>query len=220
MPKIKIGVFDSGVGGLSMANAISRNVQDAEVILKSDKAHFPYGNRTSSEIYSFTKPIIQELVGEGCAVIVVACNTVTTNLIEDLRQDFKVPFVGMEPMVKTGAETTKSGIVAVCATPRTLASKRYAWLKETYASDVNILEPDCSDWSGMIENNSIDQAKIAKTIDEVCDLGADVIVLGCTHYHWIETMIREEANSRALVLQPEAPVVTQLKHVLAQLPEN
>jgi glutamate racemase len=120
----KIGVFDSGVGGLSVVEAIKRELPSHEVVFKNDAEHVPYGSRNIDEIYNLCKPIISSLVDEGCAVIVIACNTVTTNLIARLRQDFKVPLVGMEPMVKPAAEKTKSGVIAVCATPRTLASER------------------------------------------------------------------------------------------------
>jgi len=217
MSKIKIGVFDSGLGGLSMANAINNGLPEVETVLKSDTEHFPYGNRTVAEIYQFAKPLIKDLIDNDCRVIVIACNTVTTNLIENLRQDFDTPFVGMEPMVKPAAETTTSRVIAVCATPRTLASKRYKWLKDTFASDIKVLEPDCSDWAEMIETNSINREKIAKTVNDVCSLGADVIVLGCTHYHWIEELVKELANGRAKVLQPEVPVLAQLKSVLSTL---
>jgi glutamate racemase len=126
--------------------------------------------------------------------------------------------IGMEPMVKPAAEQTKSKIIAVCATPKTLTSERYKWLKDTYAQGVQVLEPDCSDWALMIESNSIDREKVAKRIEEVIEQGADQIVLGCTHYHWIEELIKEIAAGRANVIQPEAPVVAQLKRVLARLP--
>lgn len=214
---MKIGVFDSGLGGLSVVKAIEKQLPDVEVIFKNDSAHMPYGTRSVEEIYGFTKPIIQELVDEACQVIVIACNTVTTNLIEKLRQDFSVPLVGMEPMVKPAAEQTSSNIIAVFATARTLTSQRYGWLKETYASGVKILEPDCNDWATMIESDNVDREKVAEAVDQVCGSGADVIVLGCTHYHWIEEIIKELANGRAKVLQPEEPVIKQLSSVLAQL---
>lgn len=217
MQKLKIGIFDSGVGGLSVVKAIQKELPDLELVLRSDKEHFPYGTRSIEDIYHLTKPIIQSLIDEGCQVIIIACNTVTTNLIKRLREEFSVPFVGMEPMVKPAAEATKSGIVAVCATPRTLASARYEWLKEEYAKGVKVLEPDCSDWAYMIESSSIDREKIASRINEVCDQGADQIVLGCTHYHWIEELINEIASGRAEVIQPEKPVIEQLKRVLLTL---
>jgi glutamate racemase len=214
---MKIGVFDSGIGGLSVAEAIQKELPDYEVIFMKDDEHFPYGSRGVDEIYDFTKPIIQTLIDEGCAVLVVACNTVTTNFIDKLRTDFNVPLIGMEPMVKPAAKASKTGVIAVCATPLTLASKRYAQLKEQFAQNVKVLEPDCGDWAAMVEADNVNREKIAKTINDICNSNADQIVLGCTHYHWIESVIKETVNGRAEVIQPEIPVIKQLKKVLEQL---
>ena len=120
-------------------------------------------------------------------------------------------------MIKPAAALTASKIIAVCATPTTLASDRYKWLKNKYAKDIKILEPDCGDWSAMIENNQIDQQKIEARINGVLKDGADVIVLACTHYHWIEEEITALAGDRAKVLQPEQAIIGQLKRVLEQL---
>lgn len=218
MPKIKIGVFDSGVGGLSVVNAIHKQLPQLEIVYKDDKGHIPYGTRSVEEIYGFVKPIFQQFLDEGCKVIVVACNTVTTNLIEQLRKDFPLPLVGMEPMVKPAAAATRTGIIAVCATPRTFESARYKWLKDQYAEGVSVLEPDCSDWANMIETDTLNREKVAKTIDEVCKAGADQIVLGCTHYHWIEQIIKDITKDRAEVIQPEPAVIVRLQRVLEQLP--
>lgn len=214
----KIGVFDSGVGGLSVARAIEQALPNDEIIFKNDTQHVPYGTKTPQTILTYVVPIFKELADNGCQVIVVACNTVSTTLIDELRKQISVPLISMEPMVKPAAEDTKTGVVAICATPTTLASKRYAWLKEQYAKNIIVLEPDCSDWSYMIETNVIDHAKIAKRITEVCKAGADVIVLACTHYHWIEEDIKKlAATYNAHVIQPEQAIVKQLKRVLAQL---
>jgi glutamate racemase len=218
MPTLKIGVFDSGVGGLSVVNAIKKALPELEIVYKEDKEHVPYGTRGISQIHGFIKPIFQQFIDEGCQVIVVACNTVTTNLIVELREEFPAPMVGMEPMVKPAATGSKTGIICVCATPRTLSSKRYAWLKEQYAPNTKVLEPDCSNWAAMIESNSINREKVAKIINDSISAGADQIVLGCTHYHWIEAEVKEIASGRAEVLQPEAPVIEQLKRVLSRLP--
>lgn len=215
---MKIGVFDSGVGGLSVVNAIKKELPDLEIIHKDDAQHVPYGTRPIDEIHNFVKPIFQSLIDEGCQVIVIACNTVTTNLAEQLPREFPVPMVGLEPMVKPAAAASKTKIIAVCATPRTLSSQRYKWLKEKFAKGVKVLEPDCSDWTSMIENNNVDREKIAKIVNQVCDEGADQIVLGCTHYHWIKQLIKDLADGRAQIMQPEVPVIEQLKRVLAQLP--
>ena len=178
---LKVGVFDSGVGGLSVANAIKKSLPGTEVVFKSDFEHVPYGIRPIVEIYNFSKPILISLIDDGCQVIVIACNTLTTNCIKQLRAELGVPLVGMEPMVKPAALASKSGVICVCATPGTLASGRYAWLKSEYAKNVQVIEPDCSDWTNIIETNKLDYQKITDTIEEVCRAGADQIVLGCTH---------------------------------------
>lgn len=215
MSKTKIGVFDSGVGGLSVVKAIKKELPELEIVYKDDAEHVPYGTRTIDEIYGFVKPIFQSFIDEGCQVIVVACNTVTTNLISRLREEFEVPMVGMEPMVKPAAERTKTDVIAVCATPRTLSSERYKSLKDQYAKGVKVLEPDCSDWAYMIEGEQVNKEKITQLVEQICLAGADEIVLGCTHYHWIEALIKELVAGRAEVLQPEVPVIAQLKRVLA-----
>ena len=216
--KAKVGVFDSGVGGLSVVNAIKKELPDLDIIYKDDTEHLPYGTRSIEEIYNFAKPIFESFIAEGCQVIVVACNTVTTNLIERLRAELPIPLVGMEPMVKPAAADSKSRVIAVYATPRTLESPRYRWLKEQYAKKVKVFEPDCSDWAYMIETNRVDREKVAKVVEDSIENKADQLVLGCTHYHWIEELIKDQTKGRAKVLQPEKPVIAQLKKVLSQLP--
>jgi glutamate racemase len=214
---MKIGVFDSGIGGLSVANAIKQAFPHDEVIFKNDAKHVPYGSRGMEEVLLFTLPILQSLVMEGAQCIVIACNTVSTNLIDQLRNLLDVPLIAMEPMVKPAAAQTSSGVIAVCATPATLRSARYAWLKDTFAKGVKVLEPDCTSWAAMIEANDIDETAIRTLVQDMLNQQADVIVLGCTHYHWIEELITACAGDRAMVLQPEQPVIAELTRVLARL---
>ncbi len=214
---MKVGVFDSGVGGLSVANAIKKALPDVEVLLREDKQHVPYGTRQPDEIFGFVMPIFQELADSGCEIIVVACNTVSTTLIKKLRKQFnKIELVAVEPMVKLAAKLTRSNVITVCATPATLSSARYQHLKHRYAKNISVLEPDCHDWSHMIEHEQINEQKIKQRIDETLDQHSDVIVLGCTHYHWIESKIKNIAGNRAQVLQPEPIVVGQLRKLLVQ----
>lgn len=210
----KIGVFDSGVGGLSVANAIEKAHPSYDIVYVNDRKNVPYGAKTPEVLLSLVTPILQNLVAEGCEVIVIACNTVTTTLITQLREIIPVPLIGIEPMVKPAAERTKTGVIAVCATPATLASERYKWLVSTYAAGKTIIEPDCSQWSYMIEHNKINDVYIAAQIEEMCAAGADVIVLGCTHYHWIEEKIRDLAAGRAEIIQPEQAIIRQLQRIL------
>lgn len=217
---MKIGVFDSGIGGLSVAQAIEKALPEHEIIFVNDKENVPYGTKRPAELLRLVEPILQGLAQGGCGVIVVACNTVSTTIIKDLRQKLAVPLIAVEPMVKPAAKRTETGVIAVCATPTTLASKRYAWLKEEYAKSVQVIEPDCSDWAYMIEHNAVEESKIRVRIEEVLAENADVIVLGCTHYHWIEELIKGMTRGKAVVIQPEPAIIRRLKTVLAAHPHS
>lgn len=213
----KIGVFDSGIGGLSVARALEEAFPGSDIIFRHDTPeHFPYATKSPDEIYSYVVPIIQTFVDESCGLIVIACNTVSTTLIGRLRRDFPLPFVAVEPMVKPAANVTKTGVITVCATPTTLGSARYAELKRLYASNMTVLEPDCADWSALIERNHMTKARLEAAILPCLEKGTDVIVLGCTHYHWIEQDIKKLAGRGVVVLQPETAVVQQVKKILAE----
>ncbi len=214
MQMSKIGVFDSGVGGKSVANALESALPEHQVLFRNDVEHVPYATRTPEEIKGFVVPILQSLATDGCDVIVVACNTVSTTLIEELRAIISVPLVAVEPMVKPAVALTKTKVIAVCATPTTLASPRYAWLKQEYAEGITVIEPDCSNWSYLIENNLINRQHIDTGLESALQAGADVIVLGCTHYHWIEEEIKAAVGNKATVVQPEAAVVRQVERLL------
>lgn len=216
---MKIGVFDSGIGGQSVAAAIHRELPEYEVLFRADDpAHFPYASKSPMQLLGYVMPVLQSLLDDGCEVIVIACNTVSTTLIDELRKRFAVPLVALEPMVKPAAKATTSGVITVCATPTTLGSPRYGELKKEYAAGITVDEPDCSDWSLLIEKNEMTEQRIRECIEPSLMRGADVIVLGCTHYHWIEDEIRDIVGTRAVVLQPEQAVIAQLKRVLARLP--
>lgn len=214
---MKIGVFDSGIGGLSVAKAIQRALPDFEIVFRDDREHLPYGTRTPEDLLGLVAPILEDMIVQGCQVIVIACNTVSTTIAPVLREKFSIPFIAMEPMIKPAAALTKTKVIAVCATPATLGSKRYQWLKDTYAQGIRVVEPDCSEWAAMIEHNNIDDSKISDNVELILKEQADVIVLGCTHYHWIEEKIKDMVRGRAQVIQPEQPVIEQLKRVIAQL---
>ena len=214
---MKIGVFDSGVDGLSVAQAVKKALPKHEVLFRFDADHFPYSNRAPEEILGFVIPILELLTKDGCEIIVIACNTVSTTLIDQLRALIAVPLIAIEPMIKPAAERTKSRAILVCATPTTLASARYADLKNEYARDIVVYEPDCSEWSSMIEHDAVDETFIATSLQEGLANGADVIVLGCTHYHWIETLIATIAVDKAIVLQPESAIINRLTQVIKEI---
>lgn len=214
---MKIGVFDSGVGGKLFADVIKEQLPDSEIILREDKANLPYGTKSKSQLLKLVSPIFLEMERQGCDVIVVACNTVTTNIIGDLRQKLNVPLVGIEPMIKPASGLTETNQITVCATPATLNSDRYKWLKSQYAKGISFYEPDCSRWAKMIEDRQIDEEEIKSIVEHSSQMGSDVIVLGCTHYHWIYDLIDRVSGPSVKVLQPTDAAMRQLKTVLEQL---
>ncbi len=211
---MKIGVFDSGVGGLSVVNAIKHAFPKVDVVYREDKQHVPYGNRSISEIHGFVQPILDELAENGCELIVIACNTVTTNLFDELTKEIPVTIIGMEPMIEDAVNLSKTKTIAVCATPRTLSSRRYQSLLKDFAGGIKVVEPDCSDWAYMVENNQIDIQKIQNRTMEALEQNADVIVLGCTHYHWIEKLITDISAGQAIILQPEQKLIKKLSQYI------
>lgn len=212
---MKIGVFDSGIGGEALADALQKTFPEAKLHVVNDHKNVPYGNKTNIEITQLTDQAIQPLLGGGCDIIVIACNTASAVAIESLRDKYKhQKFIGIEPMVKTAAEKTNTGTIAVCATPATLASDKYNKLVSDHASHLTIIEPDCSGWAYMIEHNQINEQEIAGVINNACERGADVIVLGCTHYHWIKDLVQKLAQDRAIVLEPSEAIGRRVTELL------
>lgn len=218
---MKLGVFDSGIGGKAIAEALSYSFPDATIITVNDTKNVPYGDKTPNEVITFTDNAIQPLLEQQCDIIILACNTATAIAIDILRNRYPTQkFIGIEPMIKTAAATTKSKTIAVCATPATLASGRYKTLIKKHAGHLTILEPDCSNWAYMIENNQVNRQQITAVINTACEEGADVIVLGCTHYHWIKTMIAEIAGNRAVVLEPSEAIGRRVATLIASQPDS
>lgn len=212
-----IGVFDSGLGGLSVSNSVKTAFPNVEVKFVNDREHVPYGKKGKQELLKLALPLLKKMEQDGCNVIVIACNTLTTTVIKELRENIDVPLVAVEPMVKPAAVLTKNKTIAVCATPATLSSKRYSDLKQEYAKGIKVIEPDCSNWAELIEKSKLDQNQIKETVEYILAKNADVIVLGCTHYHWIEEDIQKLAGDKAVILQPEEAIIRRLKQTLEQL---
>lgn len=212
---MKLGIFDSGIGGEAVATSLRSAFPAAEIVTVNDREHLPYGDRTAEDITALTDAAIQPLLAGNCDVIIIACNSATAAAIETLRARYpEQRFVGLEPMIKPAAATTKTGTIAVCATPATLGSDHYAHLKQTYGSDVTIVEPDCSTWARMIEDNEVNESHIEETVKTVCSAGADVIVLACTHYHWIQEVVERAAAGHAAVIEPSAAIADRVSSLL------
>lgn len=210
---MNIGVFDSGIGGEAVANSLRNYFPEAEITVVNDRENLPYGDKTSHQIRLLTDAAIQPLLGSD--VIVIACNSATTAAIEFLRGKYtNQKFIGIEPMIKPALNLTKTRIIGVCATPATLGSNSYRMLKDKYARNYQVVEPDCSNWARMIENNDLNNSEVITVLDEMIANQVDVIVLGCTHYHWIKELIVEYVGSDIQVLEPSEAIGRRVSSLL------
>jgi len=216
-----IGIFDSGVGGLSILAAIKKELPDERLIYFADQAHVPYGERPLKEVKLLSSKIAQFLINEGVKIIVVACNTASAAALLYLRSQFPdIPFVGMEPAVKPATEHTKSGLIAVLATPATFQGKLYASLIEKYANNITVLQDTCPGLVKQIEKGELN-AQMTRTILQTAltpmlEQGADIVVLGCTHYPFVIPLIREIAGPQVNIIDPSNAVARQTKNILQQ----
>lgn len=217
-----IGIFDSGIGGLTVANAVFDLLPNERIIYFGDTANIPYGNKTSEQVRDFSFKITEFLLSKGCKAIVVACNTASAAALDALRSRYpEVPFIGMEPAVKPAAKLTKTGKVGVLATAGTFKSQRYAKLMHAYAQDVTMIENPCVGLVKLIEQHQIDHPDTRALLESILKPmeaeGADTFVLGCTHYPFVEHIIRDIIDEAEHIINPAPAVARQLKRRLENL---
>ncbi len=210
-----IGIFDSGVGGLSVLRAIRRQMPSLPVIYLADQGHVPYGPRPLEEVRSFSEAVTRFLLTQGARLIVVACNTASAAALHYLRQTFpETPFVGMEPAVKPAAETTQTGVVGVLATPATFQGALYASVVERFANGVTLLQHTCPGLVQQIEAGELDTPKTRAILEDALNLmlaqGIDTVVLGCTHYPFVIPLIQEIVGEKVRVIDPAPAVARQV----------
>jgi glutamate racemase len=214
---MKIGVFDSGMGGEIVAKRLKKFFPHDEFLCVNDRAHLPYGNKTEREITELTIAAIQPLLA-ATKIIVVACNTATAAAIATLRAKYpNTQFIGFEPAIKPAANDTNVGKIIMLATPATLNSAKYLSLKRRFAHNVRVFEPDCSDWATKIENGEFSGADFAPVIKLSQRENVDEIVLGCTHYLAIEDGLRAKLPSNITIIEPIAAVAKRLAWVRREL---
>jgi glutamate racemase len=181
-----IGVFDSGVGGLSVVREIRRVLPGEHVVYVADTAHCPYGDRPAAEVRTRALALGRYLEQSGAKLVVVACNTATGVALEDVRRNVSVPVVGLEPAVKTAAAISRNGRIGVMATSNTLASERFSRLVREHASGLTVVPQACPGLVEMIEAGRLDgpalEARVAELARPLAAAGVDTVVLGCTHY--------------------------------------
>lgn len=217
--KSSIGVFDSGVGGLSVLREIRRLLPDENVLYVADQAHVPYGSRPVDQVRAFSEEITRFLLSRGANMVVVACNTASAAALHDLRKkNPEVPFVGMEPAVKPAAEQTKTGVVGVLATPATFQGALYASVVERFASGVTVLQHTCPGLVAQIEQGELDTPKTREILEEallpMLKKEIDTVVLGCTHYPFVIPLIEQICGDHVRVIDPSPAVARQTQRVL------
>ena len=217
----KIGIFDSGAGGLSVFREIRKVLPDEDYIYYSDSANCPYGEKPMEFIIDRCRKITDMLISEGTEIIVVACNTATAAAIRTLREEYSIKFIGMEPAIKPAAQFTKTGTVGVLATAGTLKSEKYLKHKEKYASDIRIIEHVGDGFVELVEKGIISgpeaESIVRKSLEPLLDAGADTIVLGCTHYPFLSDVIIGLAGPEIRLIDP-APAIA--KHLIEVMDEE
>ena len=227
-----VGFFDSGYGGLCIHAAFLRRCPAESTVYIADSANCPYGNRPSGEIIRLSEVNTRRLLGEfGCKMIVVACNTATAAAIDFLREKFApVPFIGLEPAVKPAALKSKTGIVGVLATAGTFGGRLYRETKDKFAKDVTVIATVADEFVTEVENlrgrrvedlpadeYSRVEDIVRRKIEPLMAAGADKIVLGCTHFPHLKSVIEKVASGKAEVIEPSEAVARQAARVLAKL---
>lgn len=220
-----IGIFDSGVGGLSVFREICRILPDERYIYYSDNAFCPYGEKTREFIIDRARAITGQLISEGADIIVVACNTATAAAIKVLRDEFPVRFIGMEPAVKPAVQQTKTGVVGVLATAGTLKAEKYIDTREKWAQNVKIVEHIGQGFVELVEKGITSgpeaETVVRASLKPLLDEGADMIVLGCTHYPFLSDVIasiagKEVPDRMVKVIDPAPAVARHLEEVMKE----
>lgn len=216
-----IGIFDSGIGGLSIAHAIRRILPDENLVYFADSGFSPYGTKSETIIQERSEYIVNFLVKQGCKAIVVACNTATVNSISKLRAKFSIPFIGVEPAIKPAAQKTKTGAIGVLATEQTLKSESFKLLKAKYSKEIRIKTKACTDFISLVENlrhNTEHAFEVAEQYIQPLILeNCDQIILGCTHFSFLHSTISKVVQNRAHIIDTATPVAMELNRRLYQL---
>jgi glutamate racemase len=216
-----IGVFDSGVGGISVLKHIRAAMPSENLLYVADSKFAPYGNKTPEFIRERADVIARFLIDKGAKALVVACNTATAAAAEYLRSQYALPIIAMEPAVKPAAQATKTGVIGVLATSGTLQSAQFAALLEHYGQQVQVVTQACHGLVECIERGDLTGVEaeelLSRYVKPLLDAHADTIVLGCTHYPFLRPLIEKLVGPDVAIVDTGAAVARHLKHRLEAL---
>lgn len=213
-----IGVFDSGVGGTSILREIVKQLPNEDIIYLADSKNAPYGERSKEAILALCKKNVDWLLSAGCKLIVVACNTATTNAIHSLRKNYDIPFIGIEPAIKPAALKSQTHTIGVLATKGTLTSQLFHKTAELYSKNTTIIEVVGKGLVEYIESGDFDSIKLQHLlksfVDPLVEANIDYLVLGCSHYPYLIPLLKKIVPQRVQIIDSGAAVAIQTKQVL------
>lgn len=213
-----IGVFDSGVGGLSVLREIHQLLPQEDLLYVADSAHVPYGDKSKEFILERSAAIFEFFLSHKVKAIVVACNTATAAAVKELRGIYHLPMVAMEPAVKPATEQTQTGVIGVLATSRTINSNNFQVLFSRFAEQAQIIPQACPGLVDQVEQGDLESAEtralVAQYVQPLLAQNADILVLGCTHYPFLKPLIQEIAGSNIKVIDSGAAIARRLHHLL------
>lgn len=211
-------MFDSGLGGLGVAREVRALLPDHDLLYLADRARAPYGRRPLDQVRRFSEQITGHLLREGADLIVVACNSASAVALNHLRRRHPgVDFVGMEPAVKPGVATTRTGIIGVLATAATFQGELFASLIEKFGDAAAVVTEVCDGWVEVVESGRVDDPEVEdlvrRHLEPVLEAGADTLILGCTHYPFLSHHIRRVAGPEIEIIDPAPAVAKQVERL-------
>lgn len=216
-----IGVFDSGLGGLSVLKHIKASLPFEQVIYVADSANAPYGGKSQEFVQGRSHEISAFLSDQGVKLIVVACNTATAVAVSYLRETIKTPIVAMEPAIKPAVTLTETGKIGVLATAGTLESHRFAELHDRYGANVEVFTQACSGWAEMVEKGQFQRQDalrmVERYVNPLLEEGVDTLILGCTHYPFLRSLIEQVVEPNIRIIDTGSAVARRVDQVLGQL---
>ncbi len=214
-----VGVFDSGIGGVSVLAAVRAELPTVDLIYTGDNFHLPYGEKTMEEIMTYSRGVVEFLKAKGCRVIVIACNTASAAALKKLREEYSdLVFVGMEPAVKPAAEQTQTGVVGVMATTATFQGELFSSVVERFASGVKVIQQPCPGLVQQVEAGELDSPETMKMLrgwlEPMKAQNIDRIVLGCTHYPFVRNAIHTILGDGVTIIDPAPAIAKQVRRIL------
>lgn len=215
-----IGIFDSGIGGTSIWKEIQALMPYEDCIYLADSKNAPYGEKSNEEIVQLSIKNTEYLIQRGCKLIVVACNTATTNAIDYLRNLYDIPFIGIEPAIKPAALNSKSKKVGILATKGTLSSALFHSTSQNHAAGIEVIERQGKGLVGLIEKGDLESGSLKQLLNQfvqpMLEKGIDYLVLGCTHYPYLIPILREILPAEVQIIDSGEAVARQTKAILAK----